>query len=71
MTICSRTIKKVNDREERTYSQMLLLLQIVPLWAKCLHRICRVPEWRAVDDYSFAFCALHIRQIHFVKYPDL
>ena len=30
MTICSRTIKRINDREERTYSQMLLLLQIVP-----------------------------------------
>ena len=48
---------------------MILLSQIAPLRAKCLHLICGVPETLAVKDYSCAFRALHLRQIHFVKYP--
>ena len=48
---------------------MGLLSQIVPLRARCLHLICRVPECFAVNDYSGTIRALQIRQIHLVKNP--
>ena len=71
MTICTRHFENLNAMRKITLLLKVLLSQIVTLRAKCLHLVCGVPEWLAVNYYSSAFCALHTRQIHFVKNPGL